>query len=109
MPTLYNGNAATLTTHHASTTTPHHRLVRSSRVDPGAQGARATRLPCLARAPWASYWREAIDKELAGLIALRTWDLIPVTSVPRGSNLMNCHYVFDVKRLRDGTVGAVSF
>ena len=53
---------------------------------------------------WASYWREAIDKELAGLIALRTWDLIPVTSVPRGSNLMNCHYVFDVKRLRDGTV-----
>jgi len=59
--------------------------------------------------PWASYWREAIDKELAGLIALRTWDLIPVTSVPRGSNLMNCHYVFDVKRLRDGTVGAVSF
>ena len=53
---------------------------------------------------WASYWREAIDKELAGLIAIRTWDLIPATSVPRGSNLMNCHYVFDVKRLRDGTV-----
>ena len=53
---------------------------------------------------WASYWREAIDKELAGLIAIRTWDLIPSTSVPRGSNLMNCHYVFDVKRLRDGTV-----
>ena len=53
---------------------------------------------------WASYWRAAIDKELAGLIALRTWDLIPATSVPRGSNLMNCHYVFDVKRLRDGTV-----
>ena len=53
---------------------------------------------------WASYWREAIDKELAGLIALRTWDLIPITSVPRGSNLMNCHYVFDIKRLRDGTV-----
>ena len=54
--------------------------------------------------PWASYWRAAIDKELAGLIALRTWDLIPATSVPRGSNLMNCHYVFDVKRLRDATV-----
>ena len=54
--------------------------------------------------PWASYWREAIDKELAGLIALRTWDLIPISLVPRGSNLMNCHYVFDVKRLRDATV-----
>ena len=53
---------------------------------------------------WASYWRAAIDKELAGLIALRTWDLIPASSIPRGSNLMNCHYVFDVKRLRDGTV-----
>ena len=53
---------------------------------------------------WAEYWRAAIDKELAGLIALRTWDLIPISEVPRGSNLMNCHYVFDVKRLRDATV-----
>ena len=54
--------------------------------------------------PWAEYWKAAIDKELAGLIALRTWDLIPLSQVPRGSNLMNCHYVFDVKRLRDATV-----
>ena len=54
--------------------------------------------------PWADYWKAAIDKELAGLIALRTWDLIPLSQVPRGSNLMNCHYVFDVKRLRDATV-----
>ena len=53
---------------------------------------------------WAEYWKAAIDKELAGLIALRTWDLIPLSQVPRGSNLMNCHYVFDVKRLRDATV-----
>ena len=53
---------------------------------------------------WAEYWRAAIDMELAGLIALRTWDLIPLWQVPRGSNLMNCPYVFDVKRLRDATV-----
>ena len=53
---------------------------------------------------WADYWRAAIDKELAGLVALRTWDLVPTSSIPRGSNIMNCHYVFDVKRLRDATV-----
>ena len=31
---------------------------------------------------WAEYWQAAIDKELAGLIALRTWDLIPISEVP---------------------------
>ena len=50
------------------------------------------------------YWREAIDKELSGLVALHTWDLVPATSMPPRSNLMHCHFVFDVKRKRDGSV-----
>ena len=54
--------------------------------------------------PHAEYWREAIDKELAGLIALHTWDLVPATDMPQGSNLMHCHYVFAVKRKGDGSI-----
>ena len=48
--------------------------------------------------PWAEYWQEAIVKELAGLVALRTWDLVLCSSMPAGSNTMHCHFVFDVKR-----------
>ena len=54
--------------------------------------------------PQAQYWREAIAKELAGLIALHTWDLVLQSTMPDGSNLMNCHYVFAVKRKKDGTI-----
>ena len=54
--------------------------------------------------PWASYWLDAITKELAGLVALRTWDIIPCAEMPSGANLMHCHYVFTIKRLRDATV-----
>jgi len=31
--------------------------------------------------PWAEYWQEAIVKELAGLVALRTWDLVLCSSM----------------------------
>ena len=47
---------------------------------------------------WAEYWKDAITKELAGLVALRTWDMVPTSSMPPGSNTTHCHYVFDVKR-----------
>ena len=54
--------------------------------------------------PHASYWREAIDKEIGGLLALQTWDLVPAASMPAGSNLMHCHFVFAVKRKSDGSI-----
>ena len=47
---------------------------------------------------WSEYWKEAITKELAGLVALRTWDMVPTSTMPPGSNTMHCHFVFDVKR-----------
>ena len=56
------------------------------------------------RSPQVSYWKEAIAKELAGLTALNTWSLVPLSSMPPGSNLMNCHFVFDVKRKKSGEV-----
>jgi hypothetical protein len=52
----------------------------------------------------ADYWREAISKELNGLVALNTWTMVLASTMPPGSNLMNCHYVFDVKRRKDGTI-----
>ena len=32
--------------------------------------------------PQAEQWREAINKELSGLVALDTWDLVPIASAP---------------------------
>ena len=46
----------------------------------------------------------AIAKELAGLLAINTWDIMPASNMPPGSNLMNCHYVFTVKRKKDGSI-----
>ena len=48
--------------------------------------------------PWAEYWKDAITKELAGLVALRTWSVVLCSSMPPGANILHCHYVFDVKR-----------
>ena len=52
----------------------------------------------------AAYWRAAIDKELAGLVALKTWELVPIFSMPKGANIMHSHYVFTVKRNHDGSI-----
>ena len=54
--------------------------------------------------PQVAYWREAIAKELKGLTELHTWDLVPISTMPPGANLMHCHFVFAVKRLQDGSV-----
>jgi len=52
----------------------------------------------------AAYWREAINKELAGLMKLNTWVCIPEKDMPLESNLMHCHFVFAVKRKADGSI-----
>ena len=53
---------------------------------------------------WASYWREAICKELNGLMARGTWRPVYRDELPEGVNIMNCHMVFTVKRLSDGAI-----
>jgi len=52
----------------------------------------------------ADYWRDAIAKELGGLLNLGTWEMVPLADVPKGTNIMRCHYVFAVKRLKNGEV-----
>lgn len=56
------------------------------------------------RSAEASYWKEAISKELDGLIKIGTFEFIPAADVPVNANVMRCHMVFTVKRLADGTV-----
>lgn len=52
----------------------------------------------------ASYWREAVAKELGGLIELHTWDLVPLASIAAGANVMHSHFIFTVKRKADGSI-----
>ena len=54
--------------------------------------------------PHAEYWRDAIAKELGGLLALKVWTMELASTMPAGSNLMNCHYVFTVKRTATGSI-----
>ena len=54
--------------------------------------------------PHKDYWRDAISKELNGLMTLNTWDVVTQESIPSGRNLMNCHFIFDLKRNSDGSV-----
>ena len=52
----------------------------------------------------ADYWRDAIAKELGGLLKLGTWEMMLCSDLPKGANVMRCHFVFTVKRLADGSV-----
>ena len=52
----------------------------------------------------ASYWIAAIHLELQGLLANKTWTYVPLSQLPRGINIMRCHYVFAVKRNPDGSI-----
>ena len=52
----------------------------------------------------ASYWRDAIDVEWNGIMANDTLDFVKRKTMPHGSNLMNSHFVFDVKPLPDGSI-----
>ena len=54
--------------------------------------------------PQAEYWQIAINKELSGLLALDTWSYVRTCDLPAGSNVMNCHYIFTVKRKADGSI-----
>ncbi|CAM8988176.1 unnamed protein product [Rhodiola kirilowii] len=47
------------------------------------------------------HWRDAMEREFEALIANNTWNLVP--SQP-GLNVIDCKWVFKVKRRADGTI-----
>ena len=49
-------------------------------------------------------WQEAMDKEIADLLAHNTWQLVRRDSLPKGRKPAKSKWVYKVKYLRDGTV-----
>ena len=58
--------------------------------------------------PEGEYWRAPIVAELTGLVGIemKTWEVqvVLMSDMPGGSNLMNCHMIFSVKRNADGSI-----
>jgi hypothetical protein len=54
--------------------------------------------------PRSEYWMEAIHKEWTGIMANQTLDFVPLNDIPPTANIMNCHYVFDLKLRADHSV-----
>lgn len=54
--------------------------------------------------PEAKYWKDAITRELNGLVEIGTFEFVKLSKVPVGANVMRCHMVFTVKRHHDGTI-----
>lgn len=50
------------------------------------------------------YWSEAIAREYSGLLAIGTFEFLPMSRLPAGANVMRCHLVFDLKRKSDGSI-----
>ena len=49
-------------------------------------------------------WEQAMDKEIADLLAHDTWELVRRDSLPKGRKPAKSKWVYKVKYLRDGTV-----
>ncbi|RPG32542.1 MAG: hypothetical protein CBB72_010845 [Muricauda sp. TMED12] len=56
------------------------------------------------RSQHKQYWVAAMEKELAGLMERKVWDTVKRRSMPSGANLMNCHFVYDLKRRACGAI-----
>ena len=54
--------------------------------------------------PHASYWQEAMHKEIAGLVKQQTWKEVPYNSLPKHANIMHSHWIFTVKRRQTGEI-----
>jgi histone deacetylase 1/2 len=58
--------------------------------------------PCsLSEALGDSKWRQAMEEEYNALLKNKTWHLVPPC---RNKNLIDCKWVYRVKRKADGTI-----
>jgi hypothetical protein len=48
-----------------------------------------------------SQWKQAMDEEFTALMANKTWHLVPAA---QATNIINCKWVYKVKRKADGTI-----
>jgi hypothetical protein len=54
--------------------------------------------------PWWPQYKKGTEEEISGLERNQTWDLVPITEVPKGKNIIRGKFVFDDKRGQDGKV-----
>jgi hypothetical protein len=54
--------------------------------------------------PWWPQYSKACNAEITGLEENKTWDLVPISTVPKGKNILRGKFVFDDKRGEDGKV-----
>jgi hypothetical protein len=54
--------------------------------------------------PWWPQYKIAAQVEIEGLEKNQTWELVPITQVPRGKNILRGKFVFDDKRGEDGKI-----
>ena len=54
------------------------------------------------KSAWWEGYRGAIDDELQNLEKLGCWEVVPLRSIPRGTNILRSKLVFDDKRGSDG-------
>jgi histone deacetylase 1/2 len=55
----------------------------------------------LSEALFDKNWKQAMDLEFAALLKNKTWHLVPS---PKGKNIINCKWVFKLKRKADGSI-----
>lgn len=48
-----------------------------------------------------SRWKKAMDEEYAALMENKTWHLVPLM---KGSNIIDCKWVYKAKRKSDGAI-----
>src|SRR6185437_12895936 len=56
------------------------------------------------KSPWWPQYRKAAEEEIKGLEDNGTWSLVPISSVPRGKNILRGKFVFDDKRDDTGKI-----
>ena len=54
--------------------------------------------------PWWPQYKRAAEEEISGLEKNFTWVLVPISTVPRGKNILRGKFVFDDKRGPDGKI-----
>ena len=54
------------------------------------------------KSAWWEGYRRAITEEITNLETLGCWEVIEITDVPRGTNILRSKFVFDDKRDSDG-------
>jgi hypothetical protein len=55
----------------------------------------------LSEALFDKNWKQAMDLEFAALLKNKTWHLVPS---PKGKNIIDCKWVFKLKRKADGSI-----